>query len=87
MHVQILLYHTAQHIRMEKSETVRERVLNAVNAGMRHTDSVAIFADSSEAFVRRVLNELADEGEIQKIAGRAHHTYLPKEEEERSDAR
>lgn len=63
---------------MEKSETVRERVLNAVNAGMRHTDSVAIFADSSEAFVRRVLNELASDGEIQKISGRAHHTYIPK---------
>lgn len=62
---------------MEK-QTVRERVLNAVNAGMCHVDSVALHADSSEAFVRRVLNELADEGEIQKITGRAHHTYLPK---------
>jgi DNA-binding IscR family transcriptional regulator len=67
---------------MEKSETVRERALNAVNAGMCHVDSVAIFADSSEAFVRRILNELAAEGEIQKITGRAHHTYLPIEEGE-----
>ena len=62
---------------MNKHETVRERVLNAVNSGMRHTDSVAIHVDSSEAFVRRVLNELAADGEIQKISGRAHHTYLP----------
>lgn len=62
---------------MDKSEPVRERVLNAVNAGMRHTDSVAIHADSSEAFVRRILNGLADDGNIQKIIGRAHNTYLP----------
>ena len=65
---------------MEKSETIRERVLDAVNTGMRHTDSVAIVADSSEAYCRRVLNELAADGEIQKITGRAHHTYLPNEE-------
>jgi diketogulonate reductase-like aldo/keto reductase len=65
---------------MEKSKTVRERALEAVNAGMRHADSVAIYADSSEAFVRRILNDLANDGEIQKIIGRSHHTYLPKEE-------
>ena len=63
------------------NKTVRERVLIAVNAGMCHVDSIAIHSDSSEAFVRRVCNELAADGEIQKITGRAHHTYLPIDEE------
>lgn len=62
---------------MEKNQPVKERVLEAVNAGMKHVDSVAIYADSSEAFVRRVLNKLAAEGEIKKVCGRAHHTFLP----------
>lgn len=58
-------------------EKVRARVLEAVIAGMRHTDSVAIHSDTSEAYCRRILNELAGAGEIKKIIGRSHHTYLP----------
>ena len=59
--------------------TVKERVLDAVNAGMEHVDSIAIYTDSSEAYCRRICNKLADEGKIEKVCGRAHHTFLPLE--------
>jgi len=62
-----------------KNQT-RDKIMIAIAKGMVHTDSIAMHSDTSEAYCRRVLNELAADGEIQKIIGRSHHTYLPKED-------
>ena len=62
---------------MDKNPSVRKRVVIAVNEGMRHVDTIAIHVDSSEAYVRRVCEELAANGYTTKIEGRAHNTYTP----------
>jgi cytochrome c553 len=62
---------------MHKIQT-KDNIIKAIAGGMVHTDSIALYSDTSVAYCRRVCNELASDGEIQKISGRAHHTYLPK---------
>lgn len=66
---------------MSKAIPVKDRVIDAMKQGCKHVDSIALLADSSETFVRRVLNKLAEDGDIQKVYGRAHHTYLLNGEE------
>lgn len=56
-------------------QPVRERILDALVAGMKHCDSISIYADTSEAYVRQVCNKMADEGLIKKEYGRAHNSY------------
>ena len=65
---------------MRKNPTVKDKIFIALAAGMSHTDSIALHADTSEAHCRQVLNKMSDDGEITKECGRAHHTYNLKTE-------
>lgn len=56
---------------------LEKKIIVAIDAGMCHIDSIAIYVDSSEAYTRRICNELASRGDIQKIKGKLCHTYLP----------
>lgn len=60
----------------------KDNIITAINNGMVHIDSIALYSDTSEAYCRRVCNKLADSGEIQRILGKSYHTYLPIEEGE-----
>lgn len=57
---------------------LEKKIIIAIDAGMRHIDSIAIHANSSEAYTRRICNKLAESGNIIKVSGKAQHTYLPK---------
>lgn len=64
-----------------KSPT-RDKIMIAIMEGMVHIDSIAMYSDTSEAYCRRVCNELVDAGKLKKILGKARHTYLPITEKE-----
>ena len=65
--------------RINKLPTVREKILIALAAKMTHIDAIALHADKSEAHCRQICNQMADDGEITKICGRAHHSYYLKD--------
>lgn len=59
-------------------QKAREKVLDALGAGMVHVDAIAIFIDSSDAYTRQVCNAMVEDDEIEKVCGRAHHSYYLK---------
>ena len=61
-----------------KTPTVREKIFLALADNLVHVDAIAIHADTSEAHCRQVCNQMANDGEIIKICGRAHHSYYLK---------
>lgn len=65
---------------MGKNPTVKEKILIALADNKRHADNISVHSDTSIAYCRQTLNEMADAGKITKICGRAQHSYYINED-------